>query len=144
MQVKDKIVTLEELKAGLDKKVDTSDVVNNLTSTATDKPGSANMLKTLNDKFGGVQIVLVETLVSLPDGTSYATTTTVDLSSYVPSGKTIRAISSMFISDYAIPYVENGNVMTYVARVVQGNKISIINRTTEWTGYTMHLVLFCA
>lgn len=28
----------------------TSDVVNNLTSTATDKPGSANMLKTLYDK----------------------------------------------------------------------------------------------
>ena len=27
-----------------------TDIVNNLTSTATDKPGSANMLKTLNDK----------------------------------------------------------------------------------------------
>ena len=27
-----------------------SDIINNLTSTATDKPGSANMLKTLNDK----------------------------------------------------------------------------------------------
>ena len=44
MQVKDKIVTLEELKAGLDKKVDTSDVVNDLTSTATDKPASANLV----------------------------------------------------------------------------------------------------
>ena len=28
-----------------------ADIVNNLTSTATDKPGSANMLKTLNDNF---------------------------------------------------------------------------------------------
>ena len=40
MQVKDKIVTLEELKAGLDKKVDTSDVVNNLTRDATKVPSA--------------------------------------------------------------------------------------------------------
>jgi hypothetical protein len=32
----------------------TSDVVNNLTSTATDKPGSANMLKTLSDKINKI------------------------------------------------------------------------------------------
>lgn len=42
-------IALEHL-AGFGAYLTTSDVVNNLTSTATDKPGSANMLKTLNDK----------------------------------------------------------------------------------------------
>jgi hypothetical protein len=37
----------------------TGDVVNDLISTATDKPGSANMLKTLNDKITMQQIVPV-------------------------------------------------------------------------------------
>ena len=42
--------TATNVDAELDRKVNKSDVVNNLTSTATDKPGSAAMLKKLNDE----------------------------------------------------------------------------------------------
>ncbi|MBQ1791788.1 MAG: hypothetical protein II008_16545 [Oscillospiraceae bacterium] len=42
---------LNNMENGIRAALTEEDVVNNLTSTATDKPGSANMLRVLNDKF---------------------------------------------------------------------------------------------
>lgn len=50
MAIKDKIPTLEQIKAAFDVLVKKSDVVNNLTNTSTTAPLSANMGKTLHDK----------------------------------------------------------------------------------------------
>lgn len=121
----------------------TGDVVNDLTSTATDKPLSANMGKVLNDKFGGVQIVPAYVEITLPDGSNSQTVTIVDLSSFVPSGKSIHAISNIKLGIYVLPYVSNGNVLTYVAEISYDNKLTIVNKSTAWNDYVLRCVLFC-
>lgn len=55
---------LTTLNTAVGKKVNTADIVNNLTSTSTTQPLSANMGKTLNDALGGQWVVL-------PSGSSF-------------------------------------------------------------------------
>ena len=49
-------IALENL-AGFGDYLTTADVVNNLTSTETNKPGSANMLRVINEKITGYTVI---------------------------------------------------------------------------------------
>lgn len=92
----------------------------------------------------GMQIVPVTiTGIMLPDGTSSQTNTILDLSSFVPSGKSIHTISNIKFGIYPLPYVSNGNVLTYVADLSNDNKLTIVNKSTAWNNYTLRCVLFC-
>ena len=65
---------LNNMEAGIGAALTSEDVVNNLTSTATDKPGSANMLKTLNGKISllikreGFTLAFTNGVATLPIG----------------------------------------------------------------------------
>ena len=60
-----------------DKVLTDQDVVNSLTSTATDKPGSANMLKTLDDKITNLPSTLYSSYNVLIDTVQISQTATV-------------------------------------------------------------------
>jgi hypothetical protein len=67
----------------------------------------------------------------------------IDLSSLLPSGATLKGISSVSLSAYALPYVESGVVKTYVQAVnTASNRITIQNNTSAWTNYTLNFVFF--
>lgn len=138
-----RIAAALEALSGFGAYLTTADVVNNLTSTDPTKALAAPQGKALNDKFGGVQIVPVAVTTTLPDGTSSQTTTILDLSSFIPSGKSIHAISNIRMGMYPLPYVSNGNVLTYAMTLSSDNKLTIANKTIAWNDYPLRCILFC-
>jgi hypothetical protein len=67
----------------------------------------------------------------------------INLSSLLPSGATLKGISSVSLNAYALPYVESGVVKTYVQAINTNlNKITIQNNTNAWTNYTLDFVIF--
>ena len=120
------------------------DIVNNLTSNLTNQPLSAAQGKVLNDKFDALEMSQVAVAVTLPDGTSSPTATTVDLSPFIPNGKSIHVISNIRLSGYLLPYIVNGSVLTYTTTLSGDNKLSIVNKTSAWNNYTFRCVLFCS
>lgn len=66
-----------------------------------------------------------------------------DLSSLVPSGATLHAISNVSLGGYALPYAENGVIKTYVyAFNADTKKFTIQNNTSAWTNYVIRFVIF--
>jgi hypothetical protein len=99
-------------------------------------------LNALNNNLGNVQIVRVSKLISIPAGPS---TTSVDLSEYIPSGKGIVSISSVALGEYILPYIDNSVIKTSISVVhFNDNKIDIYNTSTAWNNFTLHIVLFIA
>ena len=98
-------------------------------------------LGTLSGKLGNLTMVKVSKTVSIPDGTQTQQNINVDLSSYVPSGKALHAISNISIGSYCLPYVVSGSVKTWVGSR-SGNTITISNTSTAWSNYTLSCVLF--
>ena len=109
----------------------TGDVVDNLTSTATDKPGSANMLKTLNDLIKNAQSITVQ-------GTGNFGTTIIRLGYirivYMYNGVELQAPISVQLDAKDIPahYVNVGSWLaisdsTYGSRYVAINQSGILS-----------------
>ena len=98
-------------------------------------------LGTLSGKLSNMTMVKVSKTVSLPDGTGTAQTVDVDLSSFIPSGKAIHAVSHVFLGSYSIPYVAGGVTKTYIT-TKSSTSISITNTSTAWNNYTLSCVLF--
>ena len=96
---------------------------------------------TLSGKLSNMTMVKVSKTVSLPDGTGTAQTVDVDLSSFIPSGKAIHAVSHVFLGSYSIPYVAGGVTKTYIT-TKSSTSISITNTSTAWNNYTLSCVLF--
>ena len=93
-------------------------------------------------KLGNLTMVKVSKTVSLPDGTGTAQEVEVDLSSFIPSGKAIHAVSHVYLGVYSIPYVAGGGVVKTYMNTKTNTSIKFMNSTTAWTNYTLSCVLF--
>lgn len=88
----------------------------------------------------GFTLVRVHKLISVPENS----TVEVDLSSYVPSGESIFAISSMKLGRYVLPYISSLDSSAYTCAVgLENNKLSIRNTASAWNNYVLDAVLFC-
>lgn len=117
-----------------------ADVVDNLTSTATDAPLSAAQGKIVNDKLNGLTLIKVTKTITIPDGTQTEQTITVDLSDFIPSGKTLHSISDIRLSGYALPYIY-GSTLTRVW-TIGSTSLTIKSNTSAWNNYTFYATLF--
>ena len=67
----------------------------------------------------------------------------IDVSSYLPSGKYVHAISSVHLGQYVLPYFgANMSTSTYV-EMFTNNTLRIKNTTSAWNNYILYAVLFC-
>ena len=134
-------IALENL-AGFGDYLTTSDVVNNLTSTATDKPGSANMLRVLATKITFITL----NNITLNDHS----TTTFDLSSYIPDGYNLWSVNvTMRGTDgrfYQLPWISsNGSATSVEAAPLNSNypkTISIKDSVGGWGTTSMYITAF--
>lgn len=77
------------------------------------------------------QDVEIEKSVSLPDGSGSETSTTVNFSSDLPSGEYVVVGAEYGV--YLLPYIDDGNVKTYIYQYNPTTKIMIIkNKATAW------------
>ena len=77
--------------------------------------------------------------VVVPDGTQTEQAVTVDLSDFVPSGKTIFGMSTVFLGDYSLPYLGVG--VTRVEKL-SGSTLTIKSTSSAWDGFTLTCVLY--
>lgn len=93
----------------------------------------------LADQIANMQLVPVNITLNISANSSID----VDLSSYIPSGRTLNAISHARLAQYSLPYVESGVVKTYISNInATGKKITIVNNASAWTSYGFMCVLF--
>lgn len=109
--------------------------------TNFDKPVGTE-IATLSGKLGNLTMVKVSKSVSIPDGTQTQQNVNVDLSSYIPTGKALHAISNISLSDYCLPYVVNGSVKTWIGSKPGNTQITISNTSSAWNNYVFSCVLF--
>lgn len=98
-----------------------SDVVNNLSSTATDKPGSANMLKALNDKIIGRKPTTLSRPISGNQTTDWTYTALHDGTLYLVFVGTIRSYCSVLWNDAYIAAVAFADNSTPLANTITVN-----------------------
>lgn len=104
---------------------------------------AANTLNTgltnINTKLGSCGMIAYSNTVTIPANSSKE----FDLSSLVPSGATLHAISNVSLGGYALPYAENGVIKTYVyAFNPVSKRFTIQNNTSAWTNYDIRFVIF--
>jgi hypothetical protein len=81
--------------------------------------------------------------ITLPEGTSGETETSVDFSSLVPSGKSLIGAIATRCGTYVLPYIVDGTARTYVFGVNTNDKTIVLkNRSTAWNHYWLEIVLF--
>ena len=122
--------------------------VDNLLSTATDIPLSANQGRVLDEKISTINESL-EVFPKIVTATINASiskggTKTFNLASYIPSGyKMLNVI--VRANDYAFPYYNASNqIGTFVNRVYSStSEVSISSPVTEWNNYDFVFIIFC-
>ena len=108
---------------------DCSDAINELNTGLT----------TLNSRLGSCGMIAYSNTVTIPANSSKE----FDLSSLVPSGATLHAISNVSLGGYALPYAENGVIKTYLyAFNPVSKRFTIQNNTSAWTNYDIRFVIF--
>ena len=82
--------------------------------------------------------------LTIPDGRTNLQTIDVDFSSVVPSGKTLVGNTVVKLGNYNLPYRSaDGAMNTWVDSVSDvTKKIRIHSNATEWTNYTLRVILF--
>ncbi len=96
-----------------------------------------------NPMSGRIETLVTGMTVTIPNGQSSETETTIDISNLVPSGKTLVSAMCPRIGSYVMPYVTDGNVKTYVFSCdIRQKNIVIKNRSTIWSNMWLELVLF--
>lgn len=100
----------------------------------------ASDVNTLNSR---LEVVFGSVQVTLPNGQTTATETIVNLSSYIPSGKTLYAIIPLQLGNYPLPYFDsNGNPKTFLQWANAGTgSVTIKNMATAWNDYPFTFVL---
>ena len=108
---------------------DCSDAINELNTGLTN----------ISTKLGSCGMIAYSNTVTIAANSSKE----FDLSSLVPSGATLHAISNVSLGGYALPYAENGVIKTYVYAVnADTKKFTIQNNTSAWTNYVIRFVIF--
>lgn len=118
-------IALENL-AGFGDYLTTANVVNNLTSTATDKPGSANMLRVLNEAI--TQSTATTYVAATPVSNTFSTVVInayrvgniVVVSYYLVTSKALARLDTMV--DFSIPN-------NFIANFFNGEKVNLAIRT---------------
>lgn len=87
-----------------------NDVVNDLTSTATDKPGSANMIRTLNDKI--TQYSATYDAYGCTAGSKFSITSRVQKSGYLILLSIVATANSAYTNNDVIAVVPDGYLPT--------------------------------
>lgn len=82
----------------------------------------------------GIEIKLIEKIVTLPSGSIVS----VDFSADLPANATILYVLAKGLA-YALPYMEGG--YTVVSRILE-KSISITNTATAWTNYPFEFIVF--
>ena len=95
--------------------------------------GGLNELKAAIDK-----LVPISFPISL---TSADTSKTIDVSSYIPSGKTLRGVVAPTLGAYPLPYISGGTVQTWVAEAQSDGRI-LISNSVQWGTYTFKGFLY--
>lgn len=125
-------------KQGLD--MSEVDVVDNLTTDSAIAALSARQGKLLNDAINGFTLVKVQIQIpQIPANSTYY----INLSSYVPSGKYVHAISSVHLGQYVLPYFDAGMSTSTYAEMYTNNTLRIKNTASAWNNYVLYTVLFC-
>ena len=89
-------------------------------------------------------LVKVEKTVTIEDGRQTIQTVEVDVSSYVPSGKSIVGNSVIKLGNYNLPYrSDDGTLNTWVEYVNDASKkIRIKSNASPWSNYVLRTILF--
>lgn len=84
--------------------------------------------------------------ISVPITLPANTKTTIDLSSYIPQGKTIVGFSTPMLRNgairYALPYVNTSNEFEAHVILINNNTLQIDNRESAWTNYYFEAVVY--
>ena len=98
----------------------------------------------LNDAIAGLQMVDFTASLTIPDGRTTLQSLDIDFSSVVPSGKTLVGNSVVKLNNYTLPYRNaDGSMNTWVEYISNTTKkIRIFSNATEWTNYTLRVILF--
>ena len=108
---------------------DCSDAINELNTGLT----------TLNSRLGSCGMIAYSNTVTIPANSSKE----FDLSSLIPSGATLHAISNISLGAYALPYALDGVIKTYVSVFnADTKKFTIQNNAGAWTNYVIRFVIF--
>ena len=93
---------------------------------------------------GRTEVLRCTLTITIPEGTTaQASTTEIDYSSCVPSGKTVVGMMPLLIGNYALPYYEGNYAMTLVrSNLFSTHKVTILNRTSAWPNYAFSFLLF--
>lgn len=106
-----------------------------LSSTNLNALPAGGFINELNTKIKTVDSKLIEVsgTVTIADGTSGVTFTTIDNSAVVPTGYNLIALT---IGGYLLPYVANRDIVTYIENYnKQFRTIRIANYAPAWTNY---------
>ena len=96
----------------------------------------------LNSNLASLQMVKISKMVTIPDGTQTTQTVDVDISDFIPSGKSIHSISNARLTNYMLPYI-SGTQMTWIEGINPStNIIKIKNTSTMWNNYSLTMVAF--
>ena len=84
----------------------------------------------------------ISVLVTLPANT----VSTIDLSSYIPQGKTVVGFSTPILhkgtARYALPYVNASNQFEAHVVRIDNNGMQIDNRESAWNDYYLEIVVY--
>lgn len=106
--------------------------------------GRLSLVLVILHSTANLKIVMVDKRVTIASGTESVSTTVIDLSEYIPTGKHIHTIADVALGNYSLPYVGNdGTTMTFLWQTNEKN-IEIKNKATVWTNYRIRAVLFLA
>ena len=87
----------------------------------------------------GLQAIYVEKPnVNLPEGSF----TQVDISSYIPSCKTIKAISNPKLGNYVLPYYDGDGTYTQIIDINAQGIVKIRNLSGTWTNYVLRMIIY--
>lgn len=85
----------------------------------------------------GLTPIFVSKKVTFPAGSL----TSVDLSKFIPQGKSIRTIGAVKVGNYPLPYFDGDNRPTFV-REINGNTLVFENRVSDWNNNLLTAIIY--
>lgn len=114
-------------------------------ASASDVTDLSETVASNTDAIANMKLVHFTALnLTIPDGRTTLQTVDIDFSSVVPSGKTLVGNTVVKLGNYNLPYRSTDGVLnTWVDSVSNvTKKIRIHSNATEWTNYTLSVILF--